>query len=341
MERPFLRTTSSIPTVFYKSSASTTLPTAPAAPRHHQHASTSNTDASPSSTPLRAPALLLRAHAHASSPGGSRSRRVGRMARCVRSRSGSCWGTPAALLLHHQHASTSTSNTDASASQHPSVHRRSSSRAPTPTLRARADLVPDGSGEWRAACVREGVRAGEHRRRSFYTCKCGYGWTEYGRLCSASPRWCAHTNTLVWAPSRSSPQAPRYSASWSSVRATPPPCPSSSPCSSPRCSPPPQNAIWTPTSPLLPEASRALRTALFTRHLQRILDALDAFPTPSAVPDPSGAVAAKSLPLGVLHSLIVSGNRHVAQSPQPFPSPTSTPVRSPDVQSVPVRTRWW
>ncbi|KAJ7823781.1 hypothetical protein B0H14DRAFT_2825643 [Mycena olivaceomarginata] len=43
----------------------------------------------------------------------------------------------------------------------------------------------------------------------------------------------------------------------------------------------------TPTSPLLPEASRALRTALFTRHLQRILDAL---PAPSAVPDPSGAV---------------------------------------------------
>ncbi|KAJ7346318.1 hypothetical protein DFH08DRAFT_1081132 [Mycena albidolilacea] len=46
----------------------------------------------------------------------------------------------------------------------------------------------------------------------------------------------------------------------------------------------------TPTSPLLPEASRALRTALFTRHLQRILDAL---PAPSAVPDPSGAVPAQ------------------------------------------------
>ncbi|KAJ7745243.1 hypothetical protein B0H14DRAFT_3514557 [Mycena olivaceomarginata] len=40
-----------IPTVFYKSSASTTLPTAPAVPRHHQHASTSNTDASASQHP--------------------------------------------------------------------------------------------------------------------------------------------------------------------------------------------------------------------------------------------------------------------------------------------------
>ncbi|KAJ7877738.1 hypothetical protein B0H14DRAFT_3858950 [Mycena olivaceomarginata] len=248
MEPPFLRATSSIPTVFYKSSASTTLPTAPAEPRHHQHASTSNTDTS--------------------------------------------------------------------ASQHPSVHRRSSSRAPTPTLRARADLVPDGAGESLAACVR--LQLDRVRQAA----------------CSASPRWCAHTNTLVWAPSRSSPQAPRHRASWSSVRATPPPCPSSSPFSSPRCSPPPQNAISTPTSPLLPEASRALRTALFTRHLQRILDTL---PTPSAVPDPLGAVAAKSLPFAVLHSLIVSGNRHVAQSPQPFPSPTSTPVRPPDVQSVPCR----
>ncbi|KAJ7878832.1 hypothetical protein B0H14DRAFT_3435427 [Mycena olivaceomarginata] len=48
-----------------------------------------------------------------------------------------------------------------------------------------------------------------------------------------------------------------------------------------------------------------------------------------------GGGPVKSLPLGALHPSILSGDRHVDLSPQPFPSPTSTPVRPPDVQSAP------
>ncbi|KAJ7854821.1 hypothetical protein B0H14DRAFT_3449377 [Mycena olivaceomarginata] len=199
MEPPFLRATSSIPTVFYKSSASTTLPTAPTPPC---------TGAPPPARPrprfepgrISFPTGRENRSQHAfakgfvlGNTGGAPSTPAG--AGTAGPSTAGCLQRLAALVCAHKYAGVGT--------------------LPLFGLR-----LPD--------TARAGAACARHRRP-------------------------------VLPPHHAPPRDARH---------------------------PPQNAISTPTSPLLPEVSRALRTALFTRHLQRVLDTL---PTPSAVPDPLGA----------------------------------------------------